>query len=97
MAGRTKSKSKELDCKKDNKRARPRMDPKIKSKRTRNLTSQSVIPVFGSSIAGTRPFGLIFKNSGFLTSVMPLKSVVVYGNPSSSSTMATFHGLGPVP
>jgi hypothetical protein len=29
-----------------------------------------VIPVFGSSIAGTRPLGLIFSKGGFLRSPM---------------------------
>lgn len=57
-------------------------------------TSQRVMPVFGSSMAGTRPLGLTDSNGSFFRSP---KSIILvsYLRPSSSHKMAIFHGLGP--
>jgi hypothetical protein len=57
-------------------------------------TSHTVMPVFGSSRAGTRPLGLtLTKGSCFRV----LKSIIScsYGMASSSRKMAHFQGLGP--
>ena len=56
-------------------------------------TSQMVRPVLGSSMAGTRPLGLIASKAGFLTS--PCSTLwSLYGMPNSSRKITTFHGLG---
>ena len=56
--------------------------------------SHSVMPVLGSSMAGTRPLMLIFSKGSFFRSA---KSMIFmsYGMSSSAKMMATFHGFGP--
>lgn len=55
--------------------------------------SHSVMLPFGSTMAGTRPLGLMSVNGFFLTS--DISTILSsYGSPSSSSTMAVFQGSG---
>ena len=56
--------------------------------------SQRIMPVFGSSMHGTLPFGLSFSKVGPFRSEIS-KYLVSYGTPSSSNMIATFHGFGP--
>jgi hypothetical protein len=51
-------------------------------------------PVFGSSMAGFRPLGLMSVNGFFLTS-SNLKELIVYGTDNSSRITITFQGFGP--
>jgi len=57
-------------------------------------TSQSTKPpLLWSTMAGVRPLGLRSVYGFFLTENMS-KRMMLYSMPSSSSTMATFHGFG---
>lgn len=57
-------------------------------------TSHRVMPVLGSSIAGTRPFGLTLMNGSCLILEKSIYSAS-YGTPSSRRMITTFHGFGP--
>jgi hypothetical protein len=61
----------------------------------KQITSQSMVLVFGSSMTGVYPFGFnSVMKSGFFKSGVS-QTLEIYGTASSSKIRATFQGLGP--